>query len=129
MKTIALTALAAAAAVATVAAPAAAQPYGRDHHRYEADRYGADRGDYNLNKRQNHLQNSIERGVRLGSLTRWEARRLQAEFNEVARLEARYRYNGLSNWERSDLDRRFDRLERQIQLARSDTDRRNYSRR
>lgn len=33
---------------------------------------------------------------------------------EIARLEARYRVNGLNPRERADLDRRFDRLEMRI---------------
>jgi len=44
------------------------------------------------------------------------------EFHDIARLEARYRVNGLSNWERADLDRRFDRLDAQIRFERHDRD-------
>lgn len=135
MKKIALTALAAATALAA-GAPAMAQTYGyRDYDRdarwdtpadYRADHRGGhwDRGDYNINRRQDQLARYIEDGVRRGSLSRWEARNLRGELNEIARLEARYRYNGLSRGERFDLDRRMDRLEMQIRHDRTDNDRR-----
>jgi hypothetical protein len=117
MKT-ALAALAAVAAV-TVAAPAAAQPYDGRYDRH--DSYGQRGHDgWNINQRQERLERRIERGLRDGTLNWREARRLRAEFRDIARLEARYRYDGLSRWERADLDRRFDRLEAQIRYERHD---------
>jgi hypothetical protein len=125
-----LAALAAATAVSAVALPAAAQRYDygydggrwashdqgrRDHHRY-------DRDDYNINQRQERLDRRIDRGLRDGSLTRHEARELRDDFNRIAWLEARYRSNGLSYWERADLDRRFDRLEDRTRYERRDRD-------
>ena len=44
----------------------------------------------------------------------------------LARLEARYRRDGLSQWERADLDRRFDRLSAQIRYERRDRDGRRW---
>jgi hypothetical protein len=83
------------------------------------------RGWQSINQRQRSLDARIDAGVRNGSLSRREAYRLRAEFNELAALEARYRRtNGLSTWERSDLDRRFDRLSYQIQVERRDRDNR-----
>lgn len=109
--------LAAVAAVAAVAAPAAAQPYAYGHDRH--DRY--ERDDWQpINQRQAQLERRIDRGIQRGELTRREAARLQAEFHRIARLEARYRVNGLSGWERADLDRRFDRLAAQIRYERRD---------
>lgn len=67
-----------------------------------------------IDRRQDQLDRRIDRGVRDGRLTRAEAVRLRAEFRDVARLEARYRMNGLSAYERADLDRRFDRLAARI---------------
>ena len=55
-------------------------------------------------------------------LARREARGLRYEFNQLARLEAHYRRNGLSRWERQDLDRRFDILEARIRYERRDRD-------
>ena len=98
----ALTALAAISAL-SVAAPAFAQQW------------------MPINARQAMLDRRIERGIDDGSLTRREAIRLRSEFREIARLEYRYRRaDGLQGWERADLDRRFDRLSRQIRFERRD---------
>ena len=120
-------ALAAATAVAAIAAPAAAQSYGRDGYgRYEQNRY--DRGGWDIDHRQATIDNQIDAGVRAGSLTRREVSYLRDEFQDIARLEAQYRRNGLSPAERADLDRRFDRLQAQIKHDRTDNDdRRRYS--
>lgn len=106
MKT-AIAALAAVAAVSAVALPAAAQPH---------------RGGWNVNERQERLDDRIDRSLRNGAITRAEAARLRAEFRQIARLEARYRVNGLTRWERADLDRRFDQLAAQIRYERNDRD-------
>ncbi len=73
-----------------------------------------------INQRQANLYNRIEQGVRNGSLTRPEAQRLRTRFVALDRLESRYRANGLSVWERRDLDRRFDALSREIRAERHD---------
>lgn len=75
----------------------------------------------NINERQARLDHRIDRGVARGDLTRREARHLRMEFRHIARLETRYRANGLSRWERADLDRRFDRLSAQIRDQRHDS--------
>ena len=138
MKTIStrtiIAALAATLAATTIVAPAAAQSYGndrRDQGRYEQDRYGHDqrydrgddrRGHQSINQRQQRLDQRIDRGLRDGTLSQREARRLREEFRQIAYLEMRYRQGGLSNWERADLDRRFDRLEYQVRSERRDND-------
>lgn len=117
MKKIVL-ALTAASALAA-AAPALAQPYGGyDRHDY--------RGWTSINQRQAQLDRRIERGVRNGQLTRYEAGRLRNEFHDIARLERRYRANGLSGWERANLDRRFDALSAKVRWERRDHDRYGY---
>jgi hypothetical protein len=93
----------------STASVATAQPYG---------------GWQTINERQARLDRRIENGVRDGDLTRVEARRLRHEFRRIAHLEARYRVDGLSRWERADLDRRFDRLSAQIRDQRHDYQRR-----
>ena len=100
--------LAAVASVVSVAAPAAAQSW------------------QNVNQRQDRIERRIDQGVRHGDLTRREAIRLRDDVRQIARLEARYRVNGLSTWERQDLDRRLDRLEAQLRFERRDH---QYSRR
>ena len=75
-----------------------------------------------IDQRQANLDRRIDRGIRDGSLNRAEAIRLRAEFRDLARLEARYRTGGLTVAERSDLDRRFDRLSAEIRGERNDRD-------
>jgi len=105
--------LIAASAMTLAAGAASAQPYRGDH--YEQ------RGAWTpINARQAQLEHRIDRGVQTGQLDRREAWRLRQEFRDIARLESRYRANGLSNWERADLDRRFDRLAAQIRWERRD---------
>jgi hypothetical protein len=139
MKTL-IASLAVIAAVTAVAAPAAAQSYGQDRdqgryeqvrpdqNRYDRDWNGHDRRDdrISINERQQNLERRIERGIRTGDISRREAFRLRGESRQVAQIEARYRVNGLSQWERSDLNRRMDRLEAQIRAERHDHDNRRY---
>jgi Ni/Co efflux regulator RcnB len=102
----------------------------RDDDRRDGDRYN--RGDndrYNrnwqpINQRQNMLENRIRAGMRSGRLSRSESFQLRAQFRDIAQVEARYRRNGLSYQERRDLDRRFDRLTANLQIALNDRDRR-----
>jgi hypothetical protein len=104
-----LLAMAIAASALALAAPASAQ------------------GWQSINQRQAQLDQRIDVGVRNGSLTRNEAVRLRAEFNDLARLEMRYRAgDGLSYGERQDLDRRFDSLSQRIRYERNDRDDRNW---
>jgi hypothetical protein len=104
-----------AAATALTAGAAAAQPYGwgREDSRWTS-----------IDRRQEQIAFRIDQGLRSGQLTRREAYSLRMEFNQIARLEARYRINGLSNWERADLDRRLDMLTSELRMARRDDDRR-----
>lgn len=83
------------------------------------------RGDgwMNINQRQANLDRRIDQGIRTGKITRAEAYRLRADFQTLARLENRYRANGLSNWERADLDRRFDTLSARIRIEANDSNR------
>jgi hypothetical protein len=110
MKTIVI---ALAAATALSAGAASAQGYG----------YGA-RHWMPINDRLERLDARIDQGIQSGQLTRNEAYRLRSEFNVLVRLENRYGRNGLSGWERADLDRRFDALATQIRFERRDGDRR-----
>lgn len=109
MKRLTTLALATASVAAVTAGAAHAQP-----------------GWQSINQRQANLDARIDQGVRNGSLTRAEALRLRAEFRDVAALEDRYRANGLSAWERQDLDRRFDSLSTQIRYERRDRDDRGW---
>jgi hypothetical protein len=80
----------------------------------------------NINQRQARIDQRIEQGIRNGSLTRPEARRLRQEFRGLTRLENRYRAGGLSRWERTDLNRRFDALSARVRYERHDRQDRRY---
>ncbi len=73
-----------------------------------------------INQRQDRLERRIDEGQRSGALNRHEARRLREELRQTTRLEHRYRRDGLTRWERADLDRRFDRISAQIHHERHD---------
>lgn len=83
-----------------------------------------DRGWQNINQRQRALDARIDAGLRDRSLSREEASRLRAEFQDIAMRERDYRRNGLSQAERRDLDRRFDRLSYRVEAERRDRDNR-----
>ncbi|MGH6911748.1 MAG: hypothetical protein ACREE0_08395 [Phenylobacterium sp.] len=126
-KLVTLTLIGAASALALSATAVSAQDYNRDGYRdaprsdYRNDGYRSDRNAWvSINQRQAQLDRRIDQGVRNGSLTRREAYRLRGEFTQIARLEARYRVNGLTGWERADLDRRFDGLSAEIRAQRHD---------
>ncbi|HVK43251.1 MAG TPA: hypothetical protein VM471_12280 [Phenylobacterium sp.] len=125
-KTLTTIALAAASVLALSAGAASAQSWDSPRHdgRYERDEWRDQRGGWmNINQRQAKLDHRIDQGLRNGTITRREAYRLRSEFQTIARLEHRYRVNGLSNWERTDLDRRFDALSSRIRWERQDGDR------
>lgn len=109
--------LAAAAALATIAValPAAAQPWAGDY----------DRGGESQARR---LEWRIERMAQRGTLSWREARRLHAQVDVLQRLEWQYRRDGLSRWERDDLDRRFDAIQMRIRYEARDGDRRSRDR-
>jgi 3-hydroxyacyl-CoA dehydrogenase len=103
---------------AAIAAPAASHGYSH------VDQRG---GQWqNINGRKARIEARINQGIRSGALTRREATQLRSQFNQIVRLEQRYRASrpGLTNAERRDLDNRFDRLERSIRVQSNDRDHR-----
>ncbi len=104
MKRFLLTAAAAASVLVVIPAAASAAPW------------------QSVNQRQANLDRRIDQGVRSGELTRNEAVRVRAQFNELARLENQYRRSGggLSARERQDLDQRFDRLSQRVYAQKHD---------
>ena len=112
-------------AAASAALPAAAQSHGGPRHQGPGYQSPAYNGWQSINQRQANLDRRIDVGLRNGGLSRREATRLRSEFNQIARLEQQYRRNGLSQWERTDLDRRFDRLSAQIRTERWDNNNRH----
>lgn len=86
----------------------------------------AQQGWWGINQRQAQLDRRIDQGVRSGQLNRREAVSLRAQFRTIVNLENRYRRSapGLTQWERRDLDQRFDRLAQRIRWERRDWERR-----
>lgn len=126
-------------AAASVAVPAMAQNHDRHdrNDRYErqdrddrhdrGDRYEQNRGGWqSIGNRKFQLDRRIDVGLRNGSLSRREANRLKVQLNSLVRLERNYMRGGLTRWERSDLDRRYDRLALQVRAERRDHDNRRY---
>ncbi len=110
-------------AAASVAVPAMAQHHGPARGpAYEQNRGGWE----SISNRKFQLDRRIEVGLRNGSLSRREAARLKTELNSLVRLERNYMRGGLTRWERSDLDRRYDRLYVQVRMERRDRDNRRY---
>lgn len=115
-------------AAASVAVPAMAQNYGPQHRddrgggRYEQNH----RGWQPIAQRKYQLDRRIDVGLRNGQLSRREATRLKTELNALVRLEYSYQRGGLSARERAELDRRYDRLSRQVREERRDRDGRRY---
>lgn len=97
----------------SAAVPAMAQSRGHDRWDRDWDR---------ISMRIDRLDHRIDQGVRNGQLSRREAVRLRSNFRDLVRLENRYSRDGLSRWERQDLNQRFDRLSAQIRYERRDRD-------
>lgn len=114
-------------AAASVAVPAAAQSYGQhDRGGRDGPRYEQNRGWQPIAQRKYNLDQRIDVGQRNGQLSRREASRLRTELNSLVRLEYSYQRGGLSARERSDLDRRYDSLSRQVREERRDRDNRRH---
>lgn len=98
----------AALAAAATAAPAAAQ-YGPGEE-YRQDVLGRGFADLRLR---------VDEGLRSGRIGRDEAFSLDEEMRMLARLEDHYRRDGLSGWERGDLQRRLVLLRDRIRYVES----------
>lgn len=126
----ALLSLLAASAVA-IATPTLAQDHGRGHGGagwggpggYGHGGHGGWNGG-GLDGEQARLAQRIDRAAYSGRISRREAQALRYQLDEYQRIEWRYRRDGLSRWEREDLQRRLDRIERDLREDRRDRDRR-----
>ena len=100
-----------AATALAAASPAAAQYYGTQYG------YGYGQSNTAADFRIGMLQTRLNAGIRQGTINRREANSLQYQLSQLAALERRYAYNGLSARERSDLQLRIRDLRRQIRTA------------
>ncbi|WGM32115.1 hypothetical protein [Brevundimonas sp. NIBR11] len=126
----ALLSLLAASAVA-IATPTLAQDHGRHGGGYGGG-YGQGHGGWNgggnggLNGEQARIAQRIDRAAYNGRISRREAQNLRYQLEEYQRVEWRYRRDGLSQWERRDLQQRLDRIERNLRDERWDRDGRRW---
>jgi hypothetical protein len=109
-----------AVAAVSVALPAAAQNYGppRGGPAWHAPAWQS------IAQRKVNLDRRIDRAAYNRAISPREANSLRNELNGIVRLEAQYRRHGLTRWEMSDLDRRYDRLSARIRVERADNNRR-----
>lgn len=125
----ALLSLLAASAVA-IATPTLAQSYGHDrgHDRGYSGEYnggwqGGGHGEFRA--QQARLSERVDRAAWRGSISRREAQNLRWQLDEVQRLSWRYSRDGLSRWERRDLEDRLDHIRYQLREDRRDGGRRD----
>ena len=105
--------LAAAASALGVAVPAAAQYY-PSPNRVVPSQYGLDNS-YDV--RITQLRARLDAGVRTGTINSREAYRLSRQIDDLQRLEDRMAYNGLTESERYDLQRRLRTVRQNIRVA------------
>lgn len=92
--------------------------------RLRTDRRDEDRRWTQLDARQAQFDRQLDQAVRERRLSEREAYNLRMEFRAIARLERQYRNSrpGITQAERLDLNRRFDRMEANLRAASSPTD-------
>lgn len=93
------------------AAPAAAQYYAPQRY---SGQYGVDNSH---DVRIAQLQSRLDAGIQAGTIDPREAWRLRREMTDLARLEQRYSYNGLTETERYDLQRRIRAVRQDMRVA------------
>jgi opacity protein-like surface antigen len=112
-----------AASTLTAAAPAAAQWYPPQGNAYGYNNYGQVR---RLDARIDAIQRQISSLDRRNILSDREADRLRGESRDVERRLHYSARNGLTGWERNDIERRIGRLEYRIQREARDGNRYGY---
>lgn len=108
------------AGASMTALPAAAQDYDPD---YRSGRYGHDDRDGGYGYRGDSLRRAswmLDRAIQRGSLTRREIHYYRNELRQLHYLDARYRRDGYSRWEREQIDDRADRLIHRLRVERRD---------
>lgn len=99
---------------ATGAAPASAQYYPDNRHGYGY------RGDDRIDRQLDQIEDRIRRAADRRQISRREEYRLLNMAERLDRLEDRYSRNGLTQWERRDLQNRLQHLRQQLRFERRD---------
>lgn len=98
-----------------------------EHHRdrrYDDRRGYGKRYDNPIDEMQRDIRREIEVGIRRGTITRNEARRLNRELDQIERREDRYFDDGfMSRREFNDLARDLTQLNREVHRQKRDDDR------
>ena len=82
-----------------------------------------------IDNRKMRIQDRIDEGVRAGSITRGEARRLERREREIARLEARYKADGVvTQQERRELRAQLTTLQDDVERMLGNDRRDRYNR-
>lgn len=71
----------------------------------------------NFDVRINELRTNLQAGVQSGRITRNEAVQLRAQLQQLSQLERQYSRDGLSRFERDQLQQRIQTLRQQIRMA------------
>jgi hypothetical protein len=108
---------------AALAAPAAAQYY--PDQRYPDQRYPDQSYDYDhrggdIGRQLDQIRRRINMAEDRNRISRREAAQLLAYVEDVERIHARYRRDGLTQWERSDLQNRLQYLRDRLRYERQD---------
>jgi hypothetical protein len=106
----------------TAAAPASAQyyPNNRNYPNYPNNNYGSNYGGGNVDQQLDQITERIRRAQARGMISRGEAARLLRQADQIDRLYDRYRRDGLSRYEVSDIQRRIQYLRQQLRFQRQD---------
>lgn len=86
--------------------------------------YGSNGQWVSISRRADWLDRRIDQGVENGAISRREGRSLRAELDNIVNMERSFSRNGLNNYERAQLDDRFDQLAARIRLESRDYDNR-----
>ncbi|MGE5721733.1 MAG: hypothetical protein ACM3YM_04660 [Sphingomonadales bacterium] len=96
--------------MAALSALAAATPAAAQYSSTYDYRYGPD-------EQVQRLQSRLDEDLRRGLVSRYDAERLRNQLWQLQRVSNRYRYNGMSRWERDDLTRRIATVRDQLFAA------------
>jgi hypothetical protein len=94
-----------------VAAPAAAQSA------WQNNNYASASANTAIGNRIAQLDQRFQAGVQSGAITRAEAQSLRPQLRELRRLERQYSLNGLTQFERQDLQQRLRNVRQQVRIA------------
>lgn len=110
--------------------PATAQNWGDGYRGDRYDRRDDDRGGYGYGRESlRRASMMLDRAIQRGDVSRREVYYYRNELNRLHQLDARFRRDGYSRWEREQVERRAEQLIRRLRNERREgryDDRRGY---